>query len=370
MPLHLLKNEFLGTHADQTYSNEYCFYCLKDGVYTVDYSMQQMIDVWVKYTDKYNNYADTDFSPENLRAELTVRLPHLKRWRQKQETGNIHSEIVNRIQIYINQHLFEELETAKLSELAGVSFYYLRKIFKTVANENLGSYIQRLRLEYIAYQLVSTHTAVTEIISHTHLYNKSSLSKAFRKHFGMSPIQYRTKYTLSTLPDNSAAVYDKDTLPQITRLSPVKVTCLQVKNEEINMKIYANLWKKLREFAEENHLTDKKNRFVSLSLDEPYITHPDRCRYYLGIINNNASQSKGNFTTFTIPGGLHAIFRHKGSHKLLPEVYRYIYLNWLPRSEYQQREPLTFEVYLNSPREVPVELLETEIYIPVRKNTD
>ena len=70
MPLRFDVKEYLGTNSDGSRSDEFCYYCLKDGKYIVDISMWEMIDIWIKYTDKYNEYADTDYSPKELREIL------------------------------------------------------------------------------------------------------------------------------------------------------------------------------------------------------------------------------------------------------------------------------------------------------------
>lgn len=67
MPLRFDVEEYLGTNADHSCSDEYCYYCLKDGNYTVDVSMNEMVDIWVKYTDKYNWYSGTDYTPQELK---------------------------------------------------------------------------------------------------------------------------------------------------------------------------------------------------------------------------------------------------------------------------------------------------------------
>ena len=76
MPLRFDVEEYLGTNADHSCSDEYCYYCLKDGNYTVDVSMNEMVDIWVKYTDKYNWYSGTDYTPQELKT-LVNMLRHL-----------------------------------------------------------------------------------------------------------------------------------------------------------------------------------------------------------------------------------------------------------------------------------------------------
>ena len=111
MPLRFDVEEYLGTNSDGSRSDEFCYYCLKDGKYIVDISMWEMIDIWIKYTDKYNEYADTDYSPKELREILDKRLPTLNRWRQKQETSSLHHKMIQNIIVYINGHLTEVLHT-------------------------------------------------------------------------------------------------------------------------------------------------------------------------------------------------------------------------------------------------------------------
>lgn len=99
MPLRFDVTEYLGTNGDQSHSDEYCYYCLKDGLYTVDIPMEEMVNIWVKYTEKYNGYSGTSYTPQELRTLLNKRLPTLKRWHQKEETEHIH---LNFIKAYMN----------------------------------------------------------------------------------------------------------------------------------------------------------------------------------------------------------------------------------------------------------------------------
>nr|WP_255495681.1 zinc ribbon domain-containing protein [Bacteroides sp. 519] len=99
----------MGTNSDHSRSDEYCYYCLKDGDYTVNIPMSEMVDIWVKYTDKYNWYSHTNYTPQELRTLLNKRLPTLKRWRQKEETESLHYKAVNRIKVHIDKNLFAAL---------------------------------------------------------------------------------------------------------------------------------------------------------------------------------------------------------------------------------------------------------------------
>lgn len=359
MPLRFDVEEYLGTNADHSLSDEFCYYCLKDGEYTVDIPMEQMVDIWVKYTDKYNWYSDTNYTPDELRILLNKRLPTLRRWHQKEETMNIHHETINRIKAYIDQNLFQDLDAVELVRIANLSLFHFRRIFKAVTGENIGTYVQRLRLEYVAHLLIATSLRTSQILEQTNYQTKFSLAKAFRKHFGVSMSIYRMRFKMPEVPYSG---FEPDL--QIRRINTQKAYCLQVGESFRNEQVYNLIWQKLILYKEK-YLNQKENLFVSISKDNPSVTPLDQCRFYLGVTTDKDIKPEGKFSLQEIPGGMYAVFRHRGSYGTLSEIYRNIYENWLPQSNYHQKHPLSFEVYLNTPREVSVAELLTEVYIPI-----
>ena len=239
MPLRFDVEEYLGTNSDGSRSDEFCYYCLKDGKYIVDISMWEMIDIWIKYTDKYNEYADTDYSPKELREILDKRLPTLNRWRQKQETSSLHHKMIQNIIVYINGHLTEVLNTDTLSSMSGLSKFHFRRVFRTATGENIGSYIQRLRMEHVAHLLISTDYTLKQIIEQTSYQTKYSIAKAFKKHFGISTSQYREKHRPNG--ENPAT----NIKPEIKVISPIKIFCIEVGEAYKNKLKYRLLWNKL-----------------------------------------------------------------------------------------------------------------------------
>ena len=68
---------------------------------------------------------------------------------------------------------------------------------------------------------------------------------------------------------------------------------------------------------------------------------------------------------YTLPGGLYAVFQHKGPASEGPRTFQYIFGTWLPASGYELDDRPHFEVlgekYKNNDPES-----EEEIWIPVR----
>lgn len=358
MPLRFDVEEYLGTNLDNSPSDEFCYYCFKEGKYIVDISMSEMIEIWVKYTDKYNEYSGTRYSPQELKAILYKRLPTLNRWKQKQETYIIHKQAVDGVIKHINNHLFDSLEMDELILLSRLSKSHFRRVFKAITGENIASYIQRLRIEQIAHLLVSTDFKLEQIIKQTSYQTKFSLAKAFRKHFDISTSEYRKRYKLEIIDRLSGILYE------IKQVRQMAAFCIEVGDAYKNKHQYRSKWNQLLHYAKQNNLTEK---FLSISLDDPFITPIEKCRFYLGVVVPKETIRKQQLGLIQIPDGRYAVFQHTGSYASLHKFYQLIYEEWFPQNKYRPKSTFSFEVYLNNPRTTKFSELITEIYIPIEK---
>ena len=76
-----LSPEVLGTNADGSKSDEYCIYCYKDGAFTGDFTMDQMIEFCSKFVDEFNKNTGKSLTREEYKGELRKYFPALKRWK-------------------------------------------------------------------------------------------------------------------------------------------------------------------------------------------------------------------------------------------------------------------------------------------------
>lgn len=68
----------LGTNADGSPNADYCVYCMKEGAFTSDCTMEQMIEFCVPLCVESGAYPDAD----TARADMGQFFPKLKRWRK------------------------------------------------------------------------------------------------------------------------------------------------------------------------------------------------------------------------------------------------------------------------------------------------
>lgn len=73
-------SELFGTNKDGSSNQEYCCYCYKDGSFTSDCTMDEMIEHCVKYLDEFNGACNTKFTKEEAIEQMKFHFPTLKRW--------------------------------------------------------------------------------------------------------------------------------------------------------------------------------------------------------------------------------------------------------------------------------------------------
>ena len=81
--MNLDSDEVKGTNKDGSKSEEYCVYCYKDGGFTQDITMDEMIEINLKYMAEWNQENGQNFTVEEGRKELKEFMPTLKRWKKE-----------------------------------------------------------------------------------------------------------------------------------------------------------------------------------------------------------------------------------------------------------------------------------------------
>ena len=75
-----LTDECRGTNADGTPNVDYCLYCYKDGAFTGNFSMEEMVEFCSMYVDEYNKNTGKSLSRDEYKEVLRQFYPTLKRW--------------------------------------------------------------------------------------------------------------------------------------------------------------------------------------------------------------------------------------------------------------------------------------------------
>ena len=272
---------------------------------------------------------------------------------------------VNLVIDYIDKNLDKEITLSTLSEISSFSPYHLHRIVRAFLNEPIGAYITRQRVKQAASLIRSTDLSIQDIAYKVGYDMPSSLSKAFKQLYNVSPTEYRTNKKIVIMNRNISNEDYNLQEPQIIERPDSKVVYIQIIGQYGN-KEYDGVWERVCQFVGKNNLFGQKNEFLGIGHDNPSITEASKCRYDACITVERDVKPEGEIGFKTVIGGKYAVFFHKGPYEKLPLIYNAIFKKWLPESKYQLREFPSFESYLNDPFKVKPEEYETLLYIPIQ----
>jgi AraC family transcriptional regulator len=101
-------------------------------------------------------------------------------------------ERINKVLLYIDDHLEDDLSLDTLSNVGCYSPFHLHRLFKGVTGETLNNYITRKRIEKIAFSLMHRkQLTIAELSTSFGFSSNASLTRTFTKFYGVSPSRFR-----------------------------------------------------------------------------------------------------------------------------------------------------------------------------------
>ena len=281
----------------------------------------------------------------------------------KNITYNDYVQRINKVVAYINNHLDETLDLKTLANEAALSDFHFHRIFKALKGEAIGGYITRLRLEATARLLRYTALTIEEIAFNIGYETPASLSKAFKKQYGISPTEYRT--------NKDPYIMKKEIINPDLALKAPKIVTLEPKNliyvaltGAYGSLDYGKAYEQLWAVIKAQKLFTKGIESICISYDDPKITEGSLQRSDVCLAIHKPATSQEEVSCKTLAGGKYTVFFYQGSYENLSQVYDTA-VRWVIDHEYTLREEPFFEKYLNDARCTPKEKLKTEIYIPI-----
>lgn len=92
---------------------------------------------------------------------------------------------------HIELHLHDELTLIDLASVANHSPYHFHKVFSALTGVSIMEYVRKRRLSLSAQDLLMTKTSILEIALHYQFETHDSFTRAFKKHFGILPSEFR-----------------------------------------------------------------------------------------------------------------------------------------------------------------------------------
>jgi DNA gyrase inhibitor GyrI/AraC-like DNA-binding protein len=279
-------------------------------------------------------------------------------------TENIYQKNVNRVIDYINAHLHEPLLLDGIAALVHVSQRQLLRTMRTSLSEPLSAYIARQRVERAVMHMQTENLTLAALAEKVGYGNSQSFSKAFKKHFGLSPRVYvhelqARRGSLVRHGDGGQSHLQ----PEICEERELSLAYVRIIGEYGEADPYAATWSRLVRFLQRNGKLSDTARFIGVSFDDPNVTKRHLLRFYACATVAEPFVPTGEFGALKIPAGRYAVYTLRGSYSGLHQLYNHIRVHF----PYELRYGVAFEEYLNSPYDTSEDDLFTKIFIPIKK---
>jgi AraC family transcriptional regulator len=292
--------------------------------------------------------------------------------------------MINKVQDYIEIHLYEELTVELLANIASFSSFHFQRIYRQITGESLYSYIKRLRLEKAAFLLAANSNKTIQNIALSLGYsNQSSFAKAFKNKFGINASNFRTLSEKDrmiiinnniNLNDNSTngEVYNKEinyTRPMelsVQIIKPTKVVYIRHTGPyKGDGKLFDQLFTKLYSYTSSLNIIKKDSKWLVIYHDFGDLTMEEQLRLSVCMSIDTDIRTKGEFGSMILEGGKYAV----GKVSLKPDEYQlawnYMLSKWLPESGYVPDDRLFFEYFPPEENINEKEEKIVEIFIPI-----
>lgn len=257
----------------------------------------------------------------------------------------------------IEDELLSPLNLDALSRKIGLSKYHLERLFKSLCNKPLISYIRGRRLSISLHDLIHSSQNIIDIAMKYQFEYEQSYIRAFQNQFGITPAKYRRqKYELQIEPK-----FDTSTLTGIEQglvIQPRMVIKPQFYIQGIREEIFHNenlvnsTANKVAEYFRNELLDQVPNRInenIYLAIIK-YLANPVISNDYLPCVETSVyNKPVPPFDTMILPAQEYAVFRYVGLHaptdlnyKTLKELYDYTDY-WLCNTKHKQLQLYHFE---------------------------
>jgi AraC family transcriptional regulator len=272
---------------------------------------------------------------------------------------------LHRVFAYIDAHLDEPLDVATLAREASFSPFHFHRLFSAHTGETIGAYLTRRRVEQAAARLgAQPRVTVLTMALSVGFGSAEAFSRAFKKHFGCSPSQWKTvrrrgaaKHSKLSQAnrnlDQAATVrtrYGKRTMK--TTLAPLQVAVANRPAVRFAYLRYqgpfgpavGRFWgEKVYPWLAANNLLGAPR--YGICHDDPAVTDSSKLRYDAGAeVGKDFVPSQGA-QLGTTPAGLYASTRFFGTSQEIPAIWDRLLREWLPASGYQLDARPCFEYY-------------------------
>lgn len=262
-------------------------------------------------------------------------------------------EAIQKTLDYMEEHYEEELTIEQLSTIAHLSRFYYQRLFYRLTGYTVSEYLRSVRLKMAAGLLKADNGKIMDIAMQCGFSSHSTLTRAFRQCYGMSPAEYRASSDIHldhvikpelrmqyTLVDEGVPLICDDMVLEIQRRvqkEPLWFSGYTKEDESAKIaqpkeNTLVALWDRLEQDDVLQHAALDEGNDILMSSQTP------GAFTYMAAVHT-AEPVKG-YTAFEMPVGTYAVCEYEAEsfedlvQKALYKASAYLFEVWLPRHGY------------------------------------
>jgi AraC family transcriptional regulator len=250
---------------------------------------------------------------------------------------------IDRTVWYVESHLNVAMSLDDIAKTAGVSKFALTRAFFATTGRTVLAYARARRLSEAAKSLQNGAPSILDVALSVGYASHEAFSRAFRGHFGLTPVEAR----YGRCPISLTEAIDMSNDPARPTLSPrfedhkaFKVVGLNRRFSMQNTAGIPGLWQSFGQ-----HIGSIPGEVPGTAYGVCYNQEGDSFDYLCGVEVRLASDLPQEFVVLEVPSNRYAIFHHGGHVTDIHAIMRAIFSNWLPTSGHQAAAAPVFERY-------------------------
>ncbi len=303
----------------------------------------------------------------------------------KADTQSFYEAAVLKAARRVQGELDAALDLAALARDAALSPFHFHRIFRGMLGETPLEMHRRLRLERAAAALASSNTPVTEIAFAAGYETHESFTRAFRERYAVAPSEFRRGHRehdsscgrppqieLATRSgvhfggpfDPSIAPFTKGSNMDITIKEMPALHVVTVRHVGPYNRI-SEAFSRLGQLAGAAGLMGPGGAMLAVYHDDPETTPDAELRADAALVVPADAKVPDGAGELWLPAGRYATTTHVGPYEQLGDAWARLMGEWLPRSGHRLADGVSYEIYRNTPADVPKSELRTELYAPL-----
>ncbi len=287
---------------------------------------------------------------------------------------------INRVLDHIEHNLDADLSLDALADIAAYSAFHFHRVFSTLVGENLNQYVNRKRIERISAILLSGTDKAIKELAYTYGFNsESSFSRAFKKFYGVSPTDFKSKGK-KVLRKIGIEAFSPEkyicSVEEIQKWMEMNAQMVATNLDEIKlggiMQIgdfakTGDMYQRLMSWGHENDLINMAAfKAITIYHDNPHLTESAKVRFSACITVNKAFKAEGEIRPLSISAGIYAVGRFEINAEEFPKAWQSV-STWVLENEYEFRDGDYFEIYHNDHTTHPEQKFIIDICIPLER---